>query len=98
MASKTVKQVLELPEFTRTVKKLKANQKVDLEIAVEKVIKDPLIGVQKSGNLARMRVYKFKMVNQLNLLGYQYEDFTLVLTLISVGPHENFYRDLKRRL
>ncbi|MDG3088463.1 type II toxin-antitoxin system RelE/ParE family toxin [Vibrio hannami] len=37
-----------------------------------------------------------KSVKQLTLLGYSYEDGTLTLELITLGSHENFYRDVKR--
>ena len=30
------------------------------------------------------------------LLGYAYEEGALVLELIALGSHENFYRDLKK--
>jgi len=43
---------------------------------------DPLLGEQKKGDLHFLRVYKFKMLKQLTLLGYSYEDGTLVLELI----------------
>lgn len=58
-------------------------------------MEEPTIGEQKKGDLAFLRVYKFKMVNQLTLLGYSYVDDTVVLELIALGPHENFYRDVK---
>ena len=61
-------------------------------------MQDPLIGDQKSGDLNGIRVYKFKMVNQLRLLAYSYEDDVLTLTLIALGSQENFYRDLKLSL
>ncbi len=57
---------------------------------------EPLLGEQKKGDLSYLRVYKFKMVNQLTLLGYSFDDGELVLQLITLGSHENFYRDLKR--
>ena len=57
---------------------------------------DPLLGEQKKGDLAFLRVYKFKMVKQLTLLGYSYEDGTVILELIALGSHENFYRDVKK--
>jgi hypothetical protein len=47
-------------------------------------------------DLAFLRVYKFKMVKQLTLLGYSYEDGTVILELIALGSHENFYRDVKK--
>jgi len=43
-----------------------------------------------------LRVYKFKMNNQLTLLGYGFDDNTLILELMALGSHENFYRDIKR--
>jgi hypothetical protein len=43
-------------------------------------------------------VYKFKMSKQLTLLGYSFDDGTLTLELMALGTHENFYRDVKRRV
>ncbi len=58
-------------------------------------MEEPTIGERKKGDLSFLRVYKFKMVKQLTLLGYSYEDGTVTLELIALGPHENFYRDIK---
>ena len=90
--------VLQTPTFKKAVKKLHKNQKQDLDEAVKALMKDPLAGDPKKGDLAFLRVYKFKMVKQLTLLGYSYEDDTVVLELIALGSHENFYRDLKQIL
>jgi mRNA-degrading endonuclease RelE of RelBE toxin-antitoxin system len=91
-----VTRVVQTPSFKKAVKKLKPNQKQDLDIAVKTLVQDPKLGEQKKGDLAFLRVYKFKMSKQLTLLGYSYEDGALVLELITLGSHENFYRDLKR--
>ncbi len=90
-----VVHVLQTPSFKRTVKKLHKNQKKDLDDAVRAVMTDPYIGQQKKGDLSFLRAHKFKMVKQLMLLGYSYEDGTLTLELMALGSHENFYRDLK---
>ncbi|EKO3914206.1 type II toxin-antitoxin system RelE/ParE family toxin [Vibrio metschnikovii] len=90
-----ITQVLQTPSFKKTVKKLHQNQKVDLDNAVKALIEDPLSGEQKKGDLSFLRVYKFKMVKQLTLLGYSYQDGTVTLELIALGAHENFYRDIK---
>ena len=82
--------------FKRAVKKLKKNQKDDLDEAVKVLVSDPDAGIQKNGDLAYLRVYKFKMVKQEMLLGYSYEDGSIVLELMNLGTHENFYRDMKR--
>lgn len=71
-------------------------KKADLDNAVWELIEDPLLGELKKGDLSFMRVHKFKMVKQLTLLGYSYEDGSVVLELIALGSHENFYRDTKK--
>ena len=88
-----ITQVLQTPTFKKAVKKLHPNQKRDLDKAVKELIEDPLLGEQKKGDLAFLRVYKFKMNKQLTLLGYSYEDGTVILELLALGSHENFYRD-----
>ena len=89
--------VLQTPSFKKAVKKLKPNQKRDLDSAVRELIADPTKGEQKKGDLSFLRVHKFKMNKQLTLLGYGFDEGTLVLELLALGTHENFYRDLKRR-
>ena len=88
--------VLQTPTFKKAVKKLKPNQKKDLDTAVKKLMADPAIGEQKKGDLSFLRVHKFKMNKQLTLLGYSFDDGTLILELMALGSHENFYRDVKR--
>ncbi|QHJ10379.1 hypothetical protein FX988_00591 [Paraglaciecola mesophila] len=90
-----VSKVLQTPSFKKAVKKLHKNQKQDLDKAIKLIVAEPTLGEQKKGDLAFMRVYKFKMVKQLTLLGYSYEDGAIVLELIALGSHENFYRDVK---
>ncbi|PKG98103.1 type II toxin-antitoxin system RelE/ParE family toxin [Paraglaciecola sp. MB-3u-78] len=89
-------KVLQTPSFKKAVKKLHKNQKSDLDSAVKTLLESPIIGEQKKGDLSFMRVYKFKMAKQLTLLGYSYEDGALVLELMTLGTHENFYRDAKK--
>ena len=91
-----VENILQTPTFRKAVKKLKPNQKKHLDNAVKELIKDPLLGEQKRGDLAFLRVYKFKMIKQLTLLGYSYDEGVLTLELMALGTHENFYRDIKR--
>ena len=88
--------VLQTPQFKKAVKKLKSNQKADLDLAIRHLLTEPLAEEGKKGDLSYLRVYKFKMVGQLTLLGYSYDDGRLVLELLALGSHENFYRDLKR--
>jgi len=88
-------KVLQTNSFIKAAKKLHANQKADLDKAVTVIISEPEIGQPKTGNLSGVRVYKFNMVKQLTLIAYTYEDHTITLTLLALGTHQNFYRDLE---
>ncbi|HBR71038.1 TPA: addiction module toxin RelE [Candidatus Dependentiae bacterium] len=88
--------ILQTPTFARQVKKIKTNQKKDLDIAIEKIVQDPHIGSMKRGDLCGVRVHKFKMVKQLTLLAYEFHPEDDALILFAMGSHENFYRGLKK--
>ena len=87
--------ILQTPSFARTVKKLNQNQKADLDSAIRIVAEDPDSGEPKKGAPEGVRVCKFSMNKQLTLLAYSHRAEILTLTLLALGPHENFYRDLK---
>ena len=88
-------RILVTPTFERAVKKLHRQQKAELDMAVRGIIDDSEIGEVKVGDLAGIRVHKFRMGNQLCLLAYRILDEDSI-KLLTVGSHENFYRDLKR--
>lgn len=88
--------VVQTRRFARQYKKLHDNVAADVDQAVTGVAADPESGVRKKGDLADLRVVKFRSQGQLYLLGYTLEDAVRLVYLESVGPHENFYRDLKR--
>ena len=81
--------------FKKQVKNLHKNQKQILDEAIKEVMANPTIGQMKKGDLADIRVYKFKILNQLYLLAYKISNDNLELVLVALGVHENFYRDLK---
>lgn len=89
--------VFQTNSFKKTLKKLYPNQKAELDEAVRAIIKEPLIGTEKAGDLSGIRVYKFHISNQLNLLAYAFDANVPSITLLALGAHENFYRDLKRK-
>ena len=82
--------------FARTYKKLHDNVASDVDAAALAVADNPQLGERKKGDLADLFVYKFRSQNQLYLLGYPVDDGIRLIYLEAVGPHENFYRDLKR--
>jgi len=88
-------QVLQTTIFKKAVKKLHANQKICLDKAVKALLSNPLLGTEKVGDLSGVRVYKFHMIDRLTLLAYKYNKQDSSITLLALGVHENFYRDLK---
>jgi mRNA-degrading endonuclease RelE of RelBE toxin-antitoxin system len=89
-------KVRQTRRFARAYKKLHDNLAADVDTAVATVAADPDIGERKRGDLAALWVYKFRSQGQLYLLGYSRDDGLCLVYLEAVGPHENFYRDLKR--
>ena len=89
-------KVIQSPLFFRKVKKFNKNQKLGLDKNIKKLLKDPEAGQEKKGDLKGIYVYKFKLVNVLYLLSYRLKDDTI--ELITIGPHENYYKDLKTYL
>ncbi|MDM7481757.1 MAG: type II toxin-antitoxin system RelE/ParE family toxin [Halomonas sp.] len=89
--------VLQTLSFKKAVKKLKPNQKKDLDSVIRQLMAGPYMGEQKKGDLAFLRVHKLKMNKQLTLLGYSFHEGVLVLELMALGSHENFYHDIKRQ-
>ena len=82
--------------FAKATKKLYAPQKVELDAALKLIFKDPIFGEAKVGDLLGVYVYKFRLFQQQCLLAYRIVDQERI-KLLTFGPHENFYRDLKRQ-
>ena len=87
-------EVLQSAAFARAYKRSYKNRRIDVDDAVALIVKNPLVGVAKRGDLSGVYVYKFKSQNQEILLAYEFDLKTRFLLLL--GVHENFYRDLKR--
>jgi len=88
--------IVQTRRFARAYKRLHANVAAEVDDAVVSIAADPQVGNRKKGDLATLRVYKFRAVGQLYLLGYTVDEGVRLIYLEAVGPHENFYRDLKR--
>ena len=82
--------------FDKATKKLHALQKVELDAALKLISKDPVIGEAKVGDLLGVYVYRFRLSQHQCLLAYRIVDQESI-KLLTFGPHENFYRDLKRQ-
>jgi len=91
--------ILVTPSFARTAKKLHSKDKAILDSAVRAVADDHTIGEETRGDLNGVFVHKFKLNNRDTLLAYRLQPDKLEpqeLVLLAVGPHENFYVQLKR--
>lgn len=88
-------RILVAPSCARRIKRLHPNQKKSLDKAIRSISADISVGEEKIGDLAGIFIYKFKLGNERWLLAYRLMSEHEVKILL-VGPHENFYRELKR--
>ncbi len=70
--------------FLKATKKLHAPQKAKLDLALTSISQNPWVGEAKVGDLMGVRVYKFRLFNEVCLLAYQIldEDSIKLLTLV----------------
>ena len=89
-------KVIQSRSFERKLKKFSKAEKRKLDDHIRKIVDDPFIGSEKKGDLRGVYVHKLKVQKLQYLLAYRFigED----LELIMIGPHENYYRDLKSYL
>ena len=83
--------------FEKKVKKFNEKEKYELDNEIKQIIQNPLIGTEKKGDLRGVFVHKFSLQNQQYLVSYRFIKEES-LELIMIGPHENYYRDLKSYL
>nr|VFK48984.1 MAG: ParE-like toxin of type II toxin-antitoxin system [Candidatus Kentron sp. TC] len=74
--------------FNRIAKKLPPNIKTALDLAIRTIMTKPQAGRMKTGDLAGIRVHKFKVKSQLYLLSYIVDADNGRITLLYFGTHE----------
>lgn len=89
-------KIIQSRSFEKRVKKFSRIQKTHLDEQVKLIVDNPTVGVEKKGDLKEVFVHKFKIQASRYLLAYRFNEETLELLMI--GPHENYYRDLKKYL
>jgi len=89
-------KILQSRSFERKVKKFAKQEKKALDKQILKIAENPSVGAEKKGDLRGVYVHKFKIKNTQYLLSYRFAGADL--ELIMIGPHENYYRDLKNYL
>ncbi len=82
--------------FEQRVKKMPKPEKEILDREIRTILENPSLGVEKRGDLRGVFVHKFKIKTTQYLLAYRKVEEDLELVMI--GPHEKYYRDLKRYL
>ncbi|MBF0152874.1 MAG: type II toxin-antitoxin system RelE/ParE family toxin [Magnetococcales bacterium] len=89
-------RILQTRLFTNSSKRLHVNQKMAMDKAVRHIASNPDVGEPKVADLAGVRVHKFRMVGKMVLLAYEWREVEDTIILLAIGPHENFYRDIKK--
>lgn len=82
--------------FEKKVKKMSKPEKDSLDREIKRLMEDPGIGEEKKGDLRGVFIHKFTLKTTQYLLAYR--KFGDNLELVMIGPHENYYRDLKQYL
>jgi len=82
--------------FENKVKKLSKHEKELLDDEIKKIAENPLIGEEKKGDLKAVYVHKFRIKSLQYLLSYR--RIKSDIELIMIGPHENYYKELKTYL
>ena len=96
MTSSTPYEVYFSPTFLRKMKKSNSKFHQGVRQQVKIICKNPHIGVEKKGDLQGIFVHKFKFNRQEQLLSYKFDEKSR--TMLMIGTHENYYRDLKKQL
>ena len=89
-------KILQSRQFERKLNKFTKQDKKSLDKQILKIADNPAIGSEKKGDLRGVYIHKFKIKHTQYLLSYRFAEENL--ELIMIGPHENYYRDLKSYL
>lgn len=84
--------------FDRVLKKLPAALRTEVDLQVRAICSNPWTGEPKRSDLSGVFVHKFRLAGQVQLLAYWIDEQERRITLLALGGHENFYRDLKQYL
>ena len=76
------------PSFPRKLKRASSQYRAEVKAQTKLVCENPLIGIEKAGDLKGIFVHKFKFNRQENLLSYKFDEGSR--TILLVGTHENY--------
>ena len=89
-------KVVASPQFLKKVKKFPKQERMDIDAQIHRICDNPALGEEKKQDLKGVFVHKFKLAKREVLVAYASTEDTIYL--ITIGGHENYYRDLKRYL
>lgn len=79
--------------FENKVKRFSKKEKNILDQEIKKIIEGSFVGEEKKGDLRGIYIHKCKIKTVQYLVSYRIINDDL--ELIMIGPHENYYRELK---
>ena len=86
--------VVASPQFSKKIKKLHVQDIKKVDSQILKIADNPKVGTEKRGDLSGIFVHKFKLNKQEYLLSYKFDKKSIYL--LTIGSHENYYRNLKK--
>ena len=89
-------RIFQSKSFEKKVKRMTKSEKDALDREVKRITEDSSLGEEKKGDLKDVFIHKFKLKTTQYLLAYRKVGGDL--ELVMMGPHENYYRDLKQYL
>jgi len=89
-------KIYQARSFENKVKRFSKQEKETLDGEIKLLANNPFVGEEKKGDLRGVYTHKFKIETIQYLLSYR--RMKDGLELIMIGPHENYYRDLKSYL
>ncbi|MAZ86837.1 MAG: addiction module toxin RelE [Cellvibrionaceae bacterium] len=90
-------QVFQTTRFEKALKKLPDASQMVVEDAIDEILLNPELGELKAGDLDHLRVHKLKVNSIQYLLGYNWNEDRLVIHLLQLGTHENYYQNARSR-
>lgn len=89
-------RIIQSRSFEKKVKRFSEREKRILDKQIKMILENPAIGQEKKGDLRGVFIHKFKIQTIQYLISYRFVGKDL--ELIMIGPHENYYRDLKTNI
>lgn len=80
--------VVQARRFAKQIKRLGFEQRQDLKTAILHIMDDTDIGYAARGDLAPLKIYKFKIDDNVAFLAYTFDVCSYTLKLVGIGLHE----------